>query len=369
MGYEYIRCSHEDTPEQVSGGYFAIQHIYWSGLLYFFFMARLFGRLRWPGAEGPLSTASSQRILLTIVIVCVVAGLFLTRKNNRSQWRLALNVLTPYGVYLVLKEAPQGPVYLWAAALICIGVTLLYAAVLLSAPVHDRRNRARVLKRRFHQLITMVWLLSRALLSLLAALSIAGALLGFSVIKPEQARTQAEGAELPGDVEPWREQLQGLEEERWAGLTLQEKTDLMQLVADIETDYLGLPDVLRVHSLDMSPSVLGFYSHEVRSVCISRDHLLYGPPEECLDTVLHEVYHSYQHYLCALYEETDNAYRSMLFLRQAEEYMDEFENYIHGQEDFMDYYMQTCEFDARDYAWVRIHEYQRILTSAQKEEQ
>lgn len=365
MECEYIQCGREEEIEQVSLGYFAFQHIYWSGLLYLFFMMHLFGRLRLPGMMEPLSTAISQRILLAIVIVCVAVGFFSALKHNRSQWRLAINVLTPYGLYLVLKDAYWTPAYLRAAALIMIGVTLLYAAALFSTPIRQKRNRVLVLKKRSFQLFSVAWVLLRAMLSLLAAVFMICGMFGFSLTAPATARIQADEAEVSGDIEQWREQLQGLEEEQWAGLTLQERIELMQLIADIETDYLGLPDALQVYSLNMPSSTLGLYSHESRSVCISRDHLLNALPEECLDTVLHEVYHSYQHHLCVLYEETNDAYRSMLFLRKAGGYMDEFENYESGEDDFIDYYIQTCEFDARDYAWVRGSEYQHILAFAQ----
>lgn len=79
MEYEYIQCEQEDEkPEQVGPVYFIFQHVYWSGLLYYFFMGRLFGRLRFPGAGEPLSVSVSQWILLALVIVCITAGALFT---------------------------------------------------------------------------------------------------------------------------------------------------------------------------------------------------------------------------------------------------------------------------------------------------
>ena len=342
--------------------HYALEHFYWTWFACVLFMMRLFGRLRLPSMARPLSTAISQRILLGIVIVCISVGFLSTLKHNRSQWQLALNVLTPYGLYLVLKDAYWIPAYLWGAALIMIGVILLYAAKLFSTPIHQKRNRALVLKKRSFQLFFAAWFLLRAMLSLLVAVFMIGGMFGFSLTAPTMARMQTDEMEIPGDIRRWEKQLQGLGEEQWANLTLQEKTELIQLVVDIETDYLGLPDALQVRSTNTPSSTLGYYNHESRSVYISRNHLLNDPPEKCLDSVLHEAYHSYQHHLCALFEETDNAYRSMLFLRKVGDYIDEFENYESG-EDFIDYYTQACEFDARDYARVRRSEYQRILTS------
>lgn len=238
MEYKYIQCGREEEIEQMSLGYFAFQHIYWSGLLYLFFMMYLFGRLRLPGTVEPLSTAISRRILLAIVIVCVAVGFLSALRHNRNQWQLAMNVLTPYGMYLALKDAYWAPAYLRAAALIMIGVTLLYAAALFSAPTHQKRTRVPVLKKRLFQLFSAARFLLRAMLSLLAAVSMIGGMFGSPLTKPTAARIQVDETEIPGDIERWKEQLQGLGEEQWASLTLQEKTELMQLVVDIETEYL-----------------------------------------------------------------------------------------------------------------------------------
>jgi len=346
---------------------FALSHLYWGGLLYFFFMARLFGRLKLPGAEEPLSAAASQRLLLAITVACIFLGFFTALEDDRTGWRVAFDVLTPFGLYLVLKVAPQGPIYLWIAAVICIGTMLLYAAILFSAPIHHRKNRAFVLKMRFCQLTSATWLLSKTMLCLFAAVAIGGTVLGFSAIRPAETQGHVRTAEDLGAVDLWWEPLQGLREERWAESTLQERVNLMQLIADIETAYLGLPEAPQVSCESARSTTLGFYTHKSRSVCINRDHLLYDPPDECLNTVLHEVYHSYQYYLCALYEDTDSDYRSLAFLRSARLYIDEFENYKSGREDYIGYYLQYCESDAREYAESRGVVYQRLLLSTQGE--
>ncbi len=357
----------EYESNQMSPVSFALAHLYWGGLLYFFFVARLFGRLKLPGAEEPLSAAVSQWLLLAITAVCILLGFLSALKDDRNELRVAFNVLTPYGIYLVLKAVPQGPIYLWITAIICAGMILLYAVILFSAPIHRKRNRASVLKRRFRRLMSAAWLLSKTMLCLFAAVAIAGAVFGFSAIRPIETRSYIKTAQDLGAVDLWEEPLQGLREERWAESTLQERVDLMQIVADIEAAFLGLPDPLQVSCQSTRPNNLGFYAHETRSLCISRDHLLYDPPNECLDTVLHEVYHSYQHYLCALYEEADSDYRSLAFFWAARIYMDEFENYNRGEGDYMDYYFQNCESDAREYARNRSAVYEDLLFSAREE--
>lgn len=346
---------------QMNRIHFAILHLCWSAATHLFFMARMFRRLRLPGAGEPLSPEVSRRLFLAVVALCTAAGFLSALKHGRNRWCVALNVLTPYGIYLALAAAAQTPLCLWISAMIFAGAMLSYAAVLFSAPIHHRKNRALVLEIRFYQLVSAVWLLARVMLCLLASAAIAGTALGFFVIRPA-AKEYSAVTEEPGAVDQWEQQLQGLRKDRWDKLALQERVELMQLVADIETGYLGLPEPLRVNCQTMPPNTMAAYLHDLSLVYVNRDHLLYDPPAECLNSVLHEAYHSAQHHLCALYGDVDDAYRSLVFLRPAREYMAEFEHYNSGELDYGAYYDQTCETDARGYARDRSAVYQRLLS-------
>lgn len=358
----------EYETNQMNRVQFALLHLFWGGTIHVLFLAYLFCRLKLPWMEQPLSLAASRCVLLAMAEIGTAIGFCSSLNDGRTHWRTALNVLTPYGLYLALNDAAgQSHAFLWIAALVCAGVILVvYGAILFSAPIHHKQNRAFVLEVRFFQLFSVTWLLVKTLLCLFVVVSIIASSIGLNAIRPTTDSVNCvSAAEEPGSIDQWREQLQAFQPDRWEKLSLQERTDLLQLVADIETGYLGLLEQIYVSCQTMPPNILGAYAHEFGGIVyINRDHLLYDPPKAVLETLLHEAYHAAQHYLVDLSSTAAPAYRSLIFLRPAEQYKAEFEHYNSGEANFADYFEQACERDAREYAETRLADaYQPLFSS------
>lgn len=336
--------------------WFLLAQLYWGWLAYIFFSARLFSRIISIWSGNLLSVSDSRRILILLVLFWGGAGFLLSVKYRRNSWAIAANTLPPYGIYLILETIPQIPIYIKVSVAVIGVLVVLYSIMLITAPIHHKRNRSKVVKKRCAQLVYAAHGLSCTLLCILTITSAAGAILGISVMRPQIAWDTAAG-ERADLLAEFSEELSSLQDERWKKLTLQQKIDLMQLVAQIESGYLGLPDELMVCCETLQPNLKGSYEHENRTVRISQDHLLYDGPADCVRTILHEVYHSYQYHLCSIYEGLDRQYQSMYFLRDASNYMYEFEHYTGGSEDFSEYYNQQCETDSRAYADSRLLAY------------
>ncbi len=136
----------------------------------------------------------------------------------------------------------------------------------------------------------------------------------------------------------------------WALLTSEEKLEVLQAVADYETNALGIPFRIKVSSADLSGNMLGCYSKDCRLICIRSDYLESADPAQLVNVVCHECRHGYQHALTNLYDSVPEAYQDLEIFDQAENYRYEFSHYRDSQIDFDQYYKQECEIDARAYA-------------------
>ncbi|WP_294551578.1 hypothetical protein [uncultured Pseudoflavonifractor sp.] len=107
------------------------------------------------------------------------------------------------------------------------------------------------------------------------------------------------------------------------------------------------------------------YDWNRRDITIDMQLLGQSTAAECMDTVLHEMYHHYQQCLVDCYAAMETEYRTLRVFRQVPEYIEETEHY---QTDGMDYYDQDLERDARDYADYRAGYYLDLVAELTGEE-
>ena len=152
-----------------------------------------------------------------------------------------------------------------------------------------------------------------------------------------------------------------LQEERWQELELTERMQVLQTVADIEADYLGLPNKLEVKLADLEEEVLGRYFDAAQTIQINQKHFWNSTAEQLVNAVCHEVRHSYQFRLVDVYRNMDADYLELRIFQEIATYEEEFNNYIDPLEDFEGYYYQECEIDAREYSeWATRDYYKKI---------
>lgn len=331
---------------------YLVAHLYWGWLAYHFFSNRLFLRIYSPMSGELLSTDTCQRVLLILVIVCSILGMAFSAIRRRNYRTLFLNVCTPYGIYLILETVPDIPPYIVGTLFAWAVLAISYAVVLIVAPIRNRRNIPTIICKRLQQFFMNTQVTFYGLLSVFTIIAVAGVLLGIPIVEAQREWQPSEGTpRLPIAFEELKEDLT---EENWTYLSIQDKVNRMQLVANIEASYLGIPEGLVVCCESLSPYVMGGYVHEESIIQISKDHLLYDSGEACVQTVLHEAYHSFQHHLCAVYDQLDDNYKELYLLRDAAIYEHEFADYQNGNNGFWEYYNQLCEADARRYAEDRL---------------
>lgn len=143
----------------------------------------------------------------------------------------------------------------------------------------------------------------------------------------------------------------------WLNMDSETKLEVLQTVADIETDYLGIPFQLNVHLANLPGSVLGCYSDRAHIIRIDSECFHNGSPDKLLEVVCHECYHAYQYCLCDVYGSMDTKYRALVDFKRVQTYQNEFNDYTDGSEDIDRYLAQKCEKDAYEYAENAVEDY------------
>lgn len=148
----------------------------------------------------------------------------------------------------------------------------------------------------------------------------------------------------------------------WQTLGVQEKLDVLQKVIDSETLYMGIAPQ-RVAMRDLSDGQTGIVSGKYmaggNTLYIDDVHILEGDARECLDTMLHECRHAYQHSVVDLFDFSESTVATHLFFAQARQWRQEFAQNVASDPyaAYSVYYEQSIETDARAYAAERAAQY------------
>ena len=133
--------------------------------------------------------------------------------------------------------------------------------------------------------------------------------------------------------------------------------NVLQTVVDIEQWRLGLPTKLTVVVGQLERPVVGSYSDSKHEITIDKDYLQNATAEKLINTICHEAFHSLQHRMVDVYEQTDQKFKKLLFFNEAISYKREFEDYISSRENMDEYQSQLCEENASKYAKIETEVY------------
>lgn len=143
--------------------------------------------------------------------------------------------------------------------------------------------------------------------------------------------------------------IQLLNDASWREMGIQEKLDTLQVVADIETRYLQIEPV-SVVSVHLENHTLGSYDNESRTVKIDFDHHAENDAMECLNTLLHECRHAFQHDCVQSLDWSNEQVLTGSYYAQARLWRQNFASYTPSSHDYAGYQQQAIEMDARAYA-------------------
>lgn len=299
-----------------------------------------------------MTSVVSGWILWAVIIVGTALGMACAYRRWRSYLSVAAQTALPLGVYCAVACRRYVPAL--ATATLAAGCVLGAALwlLILTPRIRQGGDRKRILARRAER--AAVYSIRAAALCLSVLLLVTGGrqMLGMGVI---HARMDAEP---PAARQASEETLEQLREERWQALTLQERMDVLGAVCAAESARLGVNAPLVLQASALEEDTLGRYRPDRQEITVALDLVENGSGLDCVTTLLHEVYHSYEWMLVELYLAAPEEYRNMWVFRHVESYMREFRT---EPESYEDYVVRACETHAREYAELRTLEYEAML--------
>ena len=333
---------------------FITEHIFWAALSWIWYKNILFRCI------PDHSLTESRTILLSVIFISCIVGIIFQMGNDRNGISVIFNLVFAYGIYTVIAYMNIRFRLIAICLVISAGLSIGYTVLILSRRINNQKRRYRIILKRAIQASVVSKKLISSGLAIIMVITGVNALFGSSILKSD-VRPSTLNNLSDQTISNNIDKVLLLQDDIWAELTVLERLNVLQTIANIEQRYLGLPNELNVCAANLDEGTLGYYSDNTHEIVISMDSLLYDSPWDVLDTVCHEAYHSYQHRLVeALYGADDNS-RNLKLFRKAYSYANEFENYINGEIDFCSYYFQDCEYDAREYAESAVKDYYRRI--------
>lgn len=333
---------------------FIIDHLLWGFINWIWYKNILFRCL------GTYSFLESKLILYGIIVISCITGILFEIKRERNEINIFFNLAIGYGIYTVLTYIEIRRKFI----IIILSIITMISIVSVFYIMCRKIKKIKCYKKIFHRrTIQAVFAVHRVMgLGLAIIIAASGGNIFFcssimqSTVKPA-AQSNLNDQSLSNNMET----IVFLKEDKWRPLTVQEKLNILQTAANVEQNFLGLSTELNVGTANLDDDCLGYYSDETHEIIINMDLLVNGSPSEVLLCLCHEVYHSYQHRLVEAYNEASECSKNLKIFYKANSYVNEFAEYINGEEDFCGYYDQECESDARDYAKEAVSDYYRQI--------
>ena len=341
---------------------FVMENISWAVIAWIWYKNFLFRCL------DSFTFRESKFILLGCVVLTFLIGFWLEMKRHRNFSSTMCNVFIGYGLYTVLIYLKIRKSFILFSLSAAFVLSVLYAFLVFCRKIPRKEKCLLILRRRSRLAaftafrlfgIGFMCILGSFLFHFIWGTTLMDAQKSFftKTNTPEQT------------IENNRETLCLLRDEAWETLSVQEKLNVLQKVADIERRYLGLPNELNVGTASLDDTLAAYYSDISHQIVINLDYLLEYSSYDLIDTVCHEAYHSYQHRMVDLLNDTSENLKGLRLLKPASCYAREFAEYVSGESDFCDYYSQECESDARSYATASAMEYYDFIYACDESNQ
>ena len=360
-----------------------IEHLYWILIMFLGYKNLLFIPL------DNYSVASSKRILIACMVITSIIGTSLRWRKCMTTSGVIADTMIGAGIYTIM--AYKGYYTSWKKVLIIIFLIFFIGYAVF---VFSRKNRGQFIlnikskKRKYFiiksRIVRMMHVAGMVLGLTMFVLTIPIAYNrifygGFVVADVKQAGISGFDTNYTENEWGLTYNIESISKIRsidsWEPLTTIQKLSVLQDVCNCESNYWGMDYKVTIVVDDLQEHTLGSYCDTERIIVIDKQHLENDAPDEILDTVLHEMYHAWEHCLVRLYLDSSPTQRKMRVFQHCDEYIKEMTNYQDGganYESFMAYYCQFLEKDSRIYAADTMKEYydeiDLILEEQKKEE-
>lgn len=163
-------------------------------------------------------------------------------------------------------------------------------------------------------------------------------------------------------TENYNKELEGFADSKWAVLSEEERIRLLQIVANIEANTMGIskPFVVKSDNLNQEGKDIyttGCYESKANSIIIDEKYLETEESYWVLQTLCHECYHGWQHSLVKLYFEAGEDSKQLRIFSDVRDYLIDIKSYDEALNNFDQYYNLKLESMARAYGEDRAKDY------------
>ena len=287
---------------------------------------------------------------------CLVVTYLLTVRRRRNYFSLFTNTVLPFGIYSAMAYDDAHYVVLSAiffSILILCGLFGL-AMIITSNLPDDFDKMLKILKiRMLHFLNGTKSIVSVCLSVLLVYISGLYAFDSPSLIpavKPAAAVEENKAETVEKNIPL----ISKIDESIWKNLSLEDRLDVMQTLANVEKVQLGISHEVNVRADSLGLGTYGTYDFNKHEVTINTQVLMDDDSTEAVKTLCHELRHAFQHDVTDAYLSLDEEYQQLAVFDDVRKYYENLDDYQNASRDgFEEYENQTVEADSREYSEKR----------------
>ncbi len=298
----------------------------------------------------------SKATLWVIWGVCLVVTYLLTFRRKRNYFSLFTNTVLPFGIYSAMA---YDDLHYFVLAAIGFSMIILCGAfnlalILFNDLPADLNEAARMLKRSVIHCLSCTKSIAAVCLSVLIVY-ISG-LYAFDspsiipAVKPavEVEKNKAEAVEKNMPV------ISKIDETIWKNLSLEDRMDVMQTLANVEKAHLGISHEVNVRADSLGLGTYGTYDHSKHEVTINVQVIMEDESTQAVTTLCHEMRHAFQHDSAEAFLSLSKEYQGLIIFDDMRDFYENFEDYqIASRDGFEEYESQTVEADSREYSEKR----------------
>ncbi|MDO4485555.1 MAG: hypothetical protein Q4C46_03065 [Bacillota bacterium] len=303
---------------------------------------------------------TQSKVLLISLLIGFLCIRMIAFKKPSTIHRPVFYIL-PFGIYTSISFFTLLTKPIIIITLVALFLCAAYFVYAVFKTFQKRRLNAQNVKRNLKKGFFSICLIISIGCSILMTPLAIKTLLGIPIL-PATTKAEAGTSDFEYVLSDHFDTVSTIYDGSWKNLNTKERLEVLQTIANIESNYLGLSHELNVCAEVLGENLVGRYDEQRHRIEININFLKNENPEELLGTICHEAYHSYEYQMIYVYDSIDEKERELMIFRDVPDYIEEFSSYTHGEVDFEDYEAQTVEVNAREYAKIAMQEYKMRTT-------
>ena len=344
------------NDNQMSKFDFILDSVLWTIVLFFYYKVLVFRSL--PGMEY----VPSFIVLCCLAVTLTGTGMVYAFRRCRNRVRIFVDTTIPYCLYTILAYRKIMPVLTAAFSAIVFLLCTVLVVLRMKRRISNPARKKQIIKARFRQAFWDSRVIVSLLISVLIVTISSITLLGNSLVSNHAPSVECR-EEGEYTIEGQIETLSNMREDVWDGLSMRDRLETLQIIANIEAQSLGLPTGLTVKVSNAPQYVVASYNDAEHAIVVDASRFETLSTKELCQSILHEAHHSYAHRLVDVYDVIPDQYKDLYVFQTVGIIKEEFINYTDGTEDFDRYYDQECEKSAREYSLYRFRAYESAIES------